>query len=51
MKLLKWFIDDVGDVENTKNNIIDTSIDIIEVDEPDPAIVDLKNRKESNIPP
>ena len=54
--LLKFFIlnnfldvDDDNDVENTTNGINDTFEDIIELNQPDPAIVNLKNRKESKI--
>ena len=44
-------LDDVGtnderdDVEITKNYIIDTFIDIVKLDEPDPAIVALKEQE------
>ena len=43
------FIDDNRDVENTKIDINDIFKDTIEVNEPDPAIVDSKKRKNPSI--
>ena len=43
----KEFIDGIWDVENTTNERNDTFINIIELEQPDPAIVALKNKKES----
>ena len=40
-------LDEVGDVENTKIRTNDTFIITIDLDEPDPAIVDSKNVEES----
>ena len=47
--LFQLYFLDIGDVENTTIERNDTFINTINYDEPDPAIVNLKIKKESNI--